>query len=866
MQDKMRVSTTGAKLFTEGNQTETQPFRQQIQGQQSSGGESLMRYQRMLTQKSERKTHYVQQFCSNLKSQTNRFGVIPEEYVSFIGDKTSYRNSSTFNIRLMHKNFSLQLELKFFEKIRQFFSRYLNKLIQCLKRIELFQPESSVKLIWDSASLVSRLYFLFLIPLDIAWSKYSFMFDMYNLTSFIFQMVLLGDLIVGLNTAFYNQGQLVTDRKQIVYHNFLKCFGLEWTSTIQLLVYQILTQDPTITQYIKDYKIYLTLVTFLVHYSTIQECLEYYEEGLNLSKKASSIIELVKLIAVLFFIIHMFSCFWFWVGDYSHNNYGVSWLENIVDKEWEIQYLSSVYYSTVTMFTIGYGDVLPQSNLERIVCCLFIIMASLQLPYSINTVGAIISKISEYGEDKKRKLRIINSYMQKKRIPFPLQSEIRQYLNYYWQLNKEKDADEAAQMINQLSENLKERLTQESNSVILNQCALFRYRFTPAFKRELIKSLKTKILAPETIVGDKKELVYIESGTIDMYGDQQCNLKLQSFNANQTIGLIPFVTGKLQPETYKSQGFCLLMTLSHRKFKKTLKDFPNDYEIYCQMKDYLLFNGNETTIFPRKCYACQSYKHYSHECPVVHYVPDREKIIKKHTISTTQQRKRIPRQENRRARYPSRKHSQQSLIRASFIVQQENQNIVKLYDIPYVVEEEAKIHSLNSYQSIKNKPKHNDETRKQIMARFKNLVKKITLIDKYYPQFMMTILKKFRHNQNYFSQQSQLKQLKIRYDHIKQLTKVDPQLLNDIDDVIRINSEYDICQNQEFETPKNFIHYNPKFNFNNVKLKIDKSKMRILNEFQRYCLFPAVIMRKFHSTKTTQDLITYKRRKNVFMK
>ncbi|CAD8104262.1 unnamed protein product [Paramecium primaurelia] len=864
MQEKMLVGNMGLKLLTEGNQTEGIPFRQQIQVQ-SSGGESIMMYQKILNQKQERKTHYVKQFCNNLKSQSNRLGLIPEEQLSCIGDKTSYRSSNTFNIRLMHKNFSLQLELKFFEKIKQFFSKYLNMLISSLKRIELFQPESTIKLIWDSASLVSRLYFLFLIPLDIAWSKYSFMFDMYNLTSFIFQMVLLGDLIVGLNTAFYKQGQLVTDRKQIVYHNFLKCFGLEWTSTIQLLVYQILTQDPIITQQIKDYKIYLTLVTFLVHYSTIQECLEYYEEGLNLSKKASSIIELIKLIAVLFFIIHMFSCFWFWVGDYSHNNYGVSWLENIVDKEWEIQYLSSVYYSTVTMFTIGYGDVLPQSNLERIVCCLFIIMASLQLPYSINTVGAIISKISEYGEDKKRKLRIINSYMQKKRIPFQLQSEIRQYLNYYWQLNKEKDAEEADQMINQLSENLKERLTQESNSVILNQCALFRYRFTPAFKRELIKSLKTKILAPETIIGDKKELVYIESGIIDMYGDQQCNLKLQSFHTNQTIGLIPFITGKLQPETYKSQGFCLVMTLSHRKFKATLKDFPNDYEIYCQMKDYLLFNGNETSIFPRKCYACQNFTHYSHECPVVHYVPDREKIIKKHTISTFQQRKLIPRQEQKRARYPSRKITQQSLIKASFIVQQENQDIVQQYDIPQIEEEENKIQNLDAYKNFKSRSKINEEKRKALKAKFKHLVKKITFIDKYYPKFLMIVLKKFRHNQNYFSQESQLKQLKLRQEHLKQLTKVNPQLLNDIDDIIRINSDYNIYQNNEFESPKNFIHYNPKFNINNIKLKIDKAKIRIVNEFQRYCLYPALIMQKFHSTKTSQDLITYNRRKNVFL-
>ncbi|CAD8202091.1 unnamed protein product [Paramecium octaurelia] len=863
MQEKMLNGNMGLKLLTDGN--DGIPFRQQIQIQ-SSGGESIMMYQKMLTQKQERKTHYVKQFCNNLKSQSKRLGNISEEQISYVGDKTSYRSSNTFNIRLMHKNFSLQLELRFFEKIKQFFSKYLNMFISSLKRIELFQPESPIKLIWDSASLVSRLYFLFLIPLDIAWSKYSFMFDMYNLTSFIFQMVLLGDLIVGLNTAFYKQGQLVTDRKQIVQHNFLKCFGLEWTSAIQLLVYQILTQDPIITQQIKDYKIYLTLVTFLVHYSTIQECLEYYEEGLNLSKKASSIIELIKLIAVLFFIIHMFSCFWFWVGDYSHNNYGVSWLENIVDKEWEIQYLSSVYYSTVTMFTIGYGDVLPQSNLERIVCCLFIIMASLQLPYSINTVGAIISKISEYGEDKKRKLRIINSYMQKKRIPFQLQSEIRQYLNYYWQLNKEKDAEEAAQMINQLSENLKERLTQESNSVILNQCALFRYRFTPAFKRELIKSLKTKILAPETIIGDKKELVYIESGIIDMYGDQQCNLKLQSFHPNQTIGLIPFITGKLFPETYKSQGFCLVMTLSHRKFKKTLKDFPNDYEIYCQMKDYLLFNGNETTIFPRKCYACQNFTHYSHECPVVHYVPDREKIIKKSAISTFQQRKLIPRSEKKKPRFPSKKMTHQSLIKASFVVQQENQDVVQLYDIPLIDDEdENKIQNLNAYKNFTSKSKNNEDKKKQLMAKFRHLVKKITFIDKYYPKFLMIVLGKFRQNQNHLSQESQLKQLKLRFEHLKSLKKVDPQLLNDVEDTIKINSEYNIFQNYDFESPKNFMHYNPKFNINNIKMKIDKAKIRIVNSFQRYCLYPALIMQKFHSTKTSQDLITYKRRMNVFL-
>lgn len=55
------------------------------------------------------------------------------------------------------------------------------------------------------------------------------------------------------------------------------------------------------------------------------------------------------------------------------------------------------------------------------------------------------------------------------------------------------------------------------------------------------------------------------------------------------------------------------------------------------------------------CHACKGLSHYSYDCPSVHYVPDREKLIKQFTISTPQKRKFIPRSEIKKARYPSRK-------------------------------------------------------------------------------------------------------------------------------------------------------------------------------------------------------------------
>ena len=48
-------------------------------------------------------------------------------------------------------------------------------------------------------------------------------------------------------------------------------------------------------------------------------------------------------------------------GYYSHVRYGISWLDtrNLVSQHWSEDYLFAFYFSTVTMFTVGYGDITP---------------------------------------------------------------------------------------------------------------------------------------------------------------------------------------------------------------------------------------------------------------------------------------------------------------------------------------------------------------------------------------------------------------------------------------------------------------------------------------------------------------------------
>ena len=122
----------------------------------------------------------------------------------------------------------------------------------------------------------------------------------------------------------------------------------------------------------------------------------------QMSHEWKGIKDLVILFFVIILITHLTACGWYYVGTASVNGYdGNNWLkaQNLLDKESYIQYMSSFYWSIVTVMTVGYGDIIPQNNIERFFCLCIILFSCMILPYSINSIGLIIQDIQR---DKKK--------------------------------------------------------------------------------------------------------------------------------------------------------------------------------------------------------------------------------------------------------------------------------------------------------------------------------------------------------------------------------------------------------------------------------------------------------------------------------
>lgn len=81
---------------------------------------------------------------------------------------------------------------------------------------------------------------------------------------------------------------------------------------------------------------------------------------LKKARVSVSKMNLILTVWTLILILHMIACFWGVAGTFNFSS-NVNWIYsiNMQDEDVVYSYITTLYWASVTIITVGYGDILP---------------------------------------------------------------------------------------------------------------------------------------------------------------------------------------------------------------------------------------------------------------------------------------------------------------------------------------------------------------------------------------------------------------------------------------------------------------------------------------------------------------------------
>lgn len=164
--------------------------------------------------------------------------------------------------------------------------------------------------------------------------------------------------------------------------------------------------------------------------------------------------------------------------------------------------------------------------------------------------------------------------------------------------------------------------------------------FSESTLRALVLGLSSHRLLPGDSIhlGNQSDIrfYFIDKGSIDLTLPHQPESPLSRMALGDHFNQKAFFTGQVEQQTVISRAFSTLFSISRDTFIGIVSLVPEDRQKFKMLADRLAMGDHR--VLNTHCATCSSRNHAVWECPMVHYVPDREKTIKKYLYPHEQKR------------------------------------------------------------------------------------------------------------------------------------------------------------------------------------------------------------------------------------
>ncbi|KAL4456280.1 hypothetical protein ABPG74_014241 [Tetrahymena malaccensis] len=581
-------------------------------------------------------------------SITKKFRKIQKRQVDIINDRSAFydiyrfedyfdkdKPSLTQRIYFKYQSWVFKKKNNIIQKLEQ--TCLGKQIISLFKFIELedlvIRPNSSFKIGWDILIMLLVIFNIFYLPIKIAFGV---QYDQNK----PYQQFMLGegakslfviDVFMNFNTSFFKQGVINNNRIDII-----KRYGKSkfWFDIIIVLPY-IFGENSQFYQSIFIFRAFL-----------IRNIVHRLEEVFHPRNLGAALIDIIKVIFVISFIAHLFCCSFYYLSTFETNQ--ITWVSklNLDSNDVFGLYVAGVYYSVITMITLGYGDIVPITTVERIFVVGMTLVSCAVFAYSVNTISGIIGDFSSRKKYFRQKMMNLNLHIQKRGLNKQLAMTVRKYIEYLYK--EEMVSNESAEKdLEQIPISLKEDVYQDIYGKLLRQNKVFNLNFSLEFLDKLALKMKEKRFGPEEIIyreGDEGNTLYfLIKGNVQLFlpikgHKDNSYLQIQQLDKGTTFGFYSFFSGNNRETSARSMRVTSLVTLNLDDFREAAEKFPKDYEKFCMLRDQIKYS-NLTKGLDVRCTSCDNYTHQLQQCPFLKYKPEKTILIAKYNKSDPMQRK-----------------------------------------------------------------------------------------------------------------------------------------------------------------------------------------------------------------------------------
>eukprot|EP00128_Syssomonas_multiformis_P018762 Colp12_sorted_trinity150504_noHs@27810 len=237
----------------------------------------------------------------------------------------------------------------------------------------------------------------------------------------------------------------------------------------------------------------------------------------------------VKLFTVVgFFLIHIIACLFYLVSCYPvfdsatevRHCFSEGWVVrfgvNVLTPE--TQYIRTLYYTVVSMTSVGFGDIVAMSDVECVVSIVSMIAGSVLFSFIMGMVATWLSNRDEKRTEYQKKVEAVMQYMDMHKLPTELREQIEDYYYHEWWNKKGVEFDH----INRLPASFRAEIALEINRNILIKVPIFA-DCEDEVLRKLAVCMKTmSVLAHKVIImkgQPSKEMFFIIRGKVLVVDD-----------------------------------------------------------------------------------------------------------------------------------------------------------------------------------------------------------------------------------------------------------------------------------------------------------------------------------------------------------